>query len=161
VVYKLYKGGGTCSRSGDTFKTDGLPHSATASDYAHNGYDEGHEANAEDFAFDCKKQEQTFRFYNCVPQTPRLNRGCWKQLETLVRKESQKDSLQIICGNIYGKKTIGKNKIAVPDFCYKIVYSLTTHKLLYCRLFPNDNSDSFRDVSVANICIMLNYNLSY
>ena len=121
VVYTLYKGGGKCSRTGDVFVTNNLPHSATAADYSHNGYDEGHMANAEDFAFNCALQKNTFKYYNCVPQTPRLNRGCWKQLETLVRKESQSDSLLIICGNIYGTKTIGKNKIAVPEYCYKIV----------------------------------------
>jgi len=161
VVYPLYKGGGDCDRAGDVFKTDSLPYSATANDYAHNGYDEGHFANAEDFAFNCALQRMTFRFYNCTPQTPALNRGVWKQLETLVRKESQTDSLLIICGNIFGHKKIGKNKIAVPSFCYKIVYSLTTHKIIHCRLFPNDNSDIFKDVDLKYIQSKLNYNLVY
>lgn len=161
VVYTLYKGGGDCSRTGDVFVTNGLPNSAISEDYAHNGYDEGHMADSKDFAFNCALQKMTFRFYNCVPQTPKLNRGCWKVLETQVRKESQSDSLLIICGNIYGNKTIGKNKIGVPDFCYKIVYSLSTKKLLHCRLFPNDNSDSFKDVSVEDITKLINYKLEY
>jgi len=159
VVYTLYKGGGDCSRTGDVFKTDGLVGSATADDYAHNGYDEGHEANAEDFAYDCRLQELTFRFYNCVPQTPRLNRGVWKVMETAVRKESQSDSLLVICGNLYGTKTIGPNKIAVPDYCYKIVYSKSTHKLLHCRLFPNDNSASFKDVTLDDIINKVTYSV--
>lgn len=89
VVYSLSHGGGNCDRSADHFITGNLPHSATAKDYARNGYDEGHLANSKDFAYDCPSQELTFRFYNCVPQTPKLNRGIWKELETLVRNESQ------------------------------------------------------------------------
>jgi endonuclease G len=98
VVYKLFKGGGSCSRINDRFITDNLPLSATAKDYAASGYDEGHLADSKDFAYDCKLQEETFRFYNCVPQTPALNRGIWKHFETLIRKESQTDSLLIIAG---------------------------------------------------------------
>jgi DNA/RNA endonuclease G (NUC1) len=149
VSYKLYKGGGACSRIGDVFKTGGLKYSATSNDYIGNGYDEGHYANAEDFAYDCVLQKNTFFFYNCVPQTPKLNRGCWKSLETQVRKESQTDSLYIICGGIFSNKKIGN--IGVPEYCYKIVFSLTTKKVVHSRLFPNDDSDSFIDISLQSL----------
>lgn len=155
VVYKLYKGGGDNSREGLTFKTDGLKNSATVKDYAHNGYDEGHLANAEDFAKNATKEEQTFRFYNCVPQTPKMNRGIWKVWETSIRKESQSDSLLIICGSIFGDKTGGANKIAVPDECYKIVYSLSSGKLLHCMIFPNDDSDSYIDYDVTALKVLV------
>lgn len=155
VVYKLYKGGGNVPRTGMTFKTGGLQSSATAGDYAGNGFDEGHLCPAQDEAFDRVKEEQTFRFYNCLPQTPRLNRGIWKTLETQVRKESQTDSLLIVCGGIFGMKRIGV--IYVPDFCYKAVYSLKTGKLLHCVLFPNDNSDTSTPVSVDELRKKLNY----
>jgi len=148
VVYKLYKGGGSCSRVKDRFITDNLPNSATASDYAGSGYDEGHLCNSADFAYDCKLQEATFRFYNCTPQTPALNRGCWKHIETTVRKESQTDSLLIICGNIFGSKTIGKG-VAIPSYCFKIVYR--KGEVIHSLLFPNDNSQSFRTVSVDSL----------
>lgn len=151
VTSNLYHAGGHFPRKGMVFKTGGLPYSATASDYAHNGYDEGHMADAADFAYDSSSEESTFRFYNCVPQTARLNRGTWKTLETLVRKESQTDSLFVVCGSIFGTKKIGKDSIAVPDYCWKIVYSLTTHKVLYCWLFPNDNSDSYKDIDISQI----------
>ena len=159
VTYKLYKGGGNCSRNKDKFETGGLAASATASDYEGHGYDEGHLANSKDFAYDCKLQEQTFRFYNCVPQTPKLNRGTWKVLETELRKESQTDSLYIIAGSIFGNKKIGK--AAVPDFCYKVVYSLSTKKILYCRLYPNDNSDSFTDINLTQLKNKIAYRLVY
>ena len=38
---------------------------------------------------------------------------------------------------------------------------MTKHKLLHCRLFPNDNSDSYKDVDLQTIKKMINYNLSY
>lgn len=156
VVYKLYKGGGTCSRAAFKFITDGLPNSATASDYAHSGFDEGHLVNAADFAFDCKKEEMTFRFYNCVPQKPRLNRGIWKKWETSIRKDSQTDSLLIICGSIFGRKKIGN--ISVPDYCWKIVKSLSTHKI-YAMIFPNDDSDSFEKIELKDLLKRIPYHI--
>lgn len=39
---------------------------ATDKDYLNSGYDAGHLANAEDFAFDRYKEEKTFRYYNCL-----------------------------------------------------------------------------------------------
>lgn len=159
VSYQLFKGGGDCSRAGMTFKTGGLIHSATEKDYAHNGYDEGHLVDAADFSFDCKKEEETFRFYNCVPQTPRLNRGIWKTYETSIRKLSQTDSLYIIAGSIFGTKTIGLNKIAVPDYCWKVVYSLSTKKVIECLIFPNDNSDSVRSIDLQELKRKIGYSI--
>ena len=133
VVYKLYKGGGQCSRAGMAFKADSG--TAREKDYAHNGYDEGHCCPAEDFAYDCDRERQTFRFINCMPQTANLNRGQWKHYETLIRKASQTDSLLIICGptfpSVAEAKTIGPNKVWVPASCWKRVISLTTGKTIW------------------------------
>lgn len=158
VVYKLYKGGGNCNRSQFRFTTGGLPYSAQSSDYAASGYDEGHLCNAEDEAFNCERDGLTFHFYNCVPQTRRLNRGIWKVWETTIRAESQKDSLLIICGSIFGKKRIGH--IYVPDKCWKVVYSLTTHQLLHCMLFPNDNSDTMETINIDALKRQVPYTIS-
>ena len=151
VTYDLFHGGGSCSRASDRFITDGLIESAAASDYAGNNYDEGHLADSKDFAFDCIKQAQTFRFYNCVPQKAKLNRGIWKHFETLIRKESQTDSLFIICGSFFGTKTIGANKIAVPDQCWKIVYNKHSKKIIHSLIFPNDDSDSFQIMDISEL----------
>lgn len=159
VTYKLYQGGGTCSRASFRFIADGLPNSATARDYRKNGYDIGHMANAADFAGDCKKEELTFRFYNALPQTAKLNRGVWKSLETTIRKESQTDSLLIMCGGIFGDKTIGPGKIAVPDFCWKVVRSLTTGQVTHCMIFPNDNSNTYEDIEPEELAKRLQYSI--
>lgn len=132
VSYKLYKGGGNCSRTENHFRfinTLGFENEAKSKDYAKSGYDEGHMANAEDFAFDCILEESTFRFYNAVPQTPENNRGIWKHYETEIRKLSRSDSLLVICYNHFSTEKLN-NRIAIPDTNYKFVYSLTTHELL-------------------------------
>ena len=128
VVYKLYKGGGNVSRKGMTFKSK-LPHFS----YQKSGYDIGHMCNAEDFASNKELEESTFRYYNALPQTPNLNRGIWKALETKVRKDSQTDSLLIICGGIEFNNLI-------PTKCFKVVYSLSTGKVLYSIVFTNKQS---------------------
>ncbi len=132
VSYKLYKGGGNCSRTENHFRfinTLGFEIEAKSKDYAKSGYDEGHMANAEDFASNCVLEESTFRFYNAVPQTPENNRGIWKRYEAEIRKLSQTDSLLVVCYNHFGAEKLN-SRIAIPDTNYKFVYSLTTHELL-------------------------------
>jgi len=161
IVYNLYKGGGDCSRKSVQFKTGNLPYSATSVDYKASGYDKGHLCNAEDKAYDCSLDAQTFFYYNCVPQTPRMNRGIWKTWETTIREESQQDSLKIICGSIFGNKKMGLDSIGVPDACWKIVISLSTGKVTHCMLFPNDLSNSYEKIDVEELKRKLNYNLIY
>jgi endonuclease G len=142
VVYKLYKGGGSCSRAGFAFKNDTQIKLAGTQDYAKSGYDKGHLANAEDFAFDCIKDEATFRYYNCLPQTANMNRGVWKQYEGKIRDISQTDSLLVICGGRFKDiKKMGDN-CAVPDHCFKVVKSLSTGKILFVVYFTNEVKDS-------------------
>lgn len=149
VCYELYKGGGNCSRANMSFETGGVKNSATKRDYAGSGYDIGHMADAEDFSYDCDKERQTFFFYNALPQTPRLNRGCWKSIETQVRKLSQTDSLRIICGGVRFDTKMGS--VMVPAYCYKIIENLNT-KQTVCYLFKNDDSDAYTKVEIGVLC---------
>jgi len=151
ISYYLFKGGGDCERKSFHFKND-KSHlkCATDKDYKGSKLDKGHLANAEDFAFDCKKDELTFRYYNCLPQTPSLNRGVWKTNETLIRKWSQSQKLYIICGGYFGKKKVGNN-VAVPDYCWKIVQSVTTRKVLFCGWFKNSDKATMEEIKVAQL----------
>jgi endonuclease G len=150
VSYKLYSGGGECSRTKFRFRNDiDSLQTATDKDYARSGYDKGHLANAEDFAYDCTKDELTFRYYNCLPQTPNLNRGVWKINETAIRQLSQTDSLLIICGGTFSKKKIGR--IAVPDHCWKVVQSLSTKKILFCGWFTNTSQATVTEIPLAEL----------
>ena len=124
VVYVLHNGGGKVSRKGMNFVNEKSKKFSCSNDYSGMGYDKGHMANAEDFANDSLNLRKTFKFYNCVPQTPTLNRGVWKTLETQIRERSQKDSLLIVCYNHYSKFKM--NSVTIPDTCYKIVFSIKT-----------------------------------
>lgn len=133
VIYKLYKGGGSVSRKGMDFKST-LPFF----DYKKSGYDIGHMADAEDFAYNEILEKETFKYYNAVPQKPNLNRGIWKSYETKIRKISQTDRLLIICGGCDYNGMI-------PNNCFKIVYSLSKRQILYSLVFTNNNNSSVLD----------------
>ncbi len=154
VVYNLYKGGGDCDRSHFHFKTNGVKKLASASDYSNSGYDIGHCANAEDFAYNCEYDESTFRFWNCMPQTKELNRGIWRTVEEKIRNISKTDSLIIMCGGFYGKKTIGKG-VYVPDTCWKIVYSHSKKKIIMCYIFTNTTTPIMTETNVSTLNEML------
>ena len=95
VVYKLNKGGGDCDRQKEGFNFKSLKFTAKNKDYTKSGYERGHLANAEDFAFDCTAEKETFWYYNCSPQTEGLNLGQWKKDETSIREQSQTTKIQI------------------------------------------------------------------
>lgn len=150
VSYTLYKGGGDCDRSRFHFKNDiDSAVTATDRDYAGSGYDKGHLANAEDFAFDCTNDEMTFRYYNCLPQTANLNRGLWKRNETDVRKWSQKEKLYIIAGGYFSGKKMGNT--SVPSYCWKVVQSAETKKVLFVGWFSNTTKATLDTLTVADL----------
>ena len=157
VKYLLYKGGGDCDRGSQKFRND-RPEilTATEKDYAKSGYDQGHLANAEDFASDCAKQKLTFVFYNALPQTPNLNRGVWKRYETSIRKWSQSDRLVVICGG-YRFRKVGQ--LYVPTNCFKVVQNQATGKILFCGTFTNTNKATETDLTEPVLEKTLGYRL--
>lgn len=105
----------------DDFRADKrISDSPTPSDYTNTGYDRGHMVPAAD-ADEPKEMSDTFLMTNMTPQLPAVNRIAWKQLEEYVRSVPFKWALT---GAHYsaGFKTIGANKVPVPDFIYKVVY---------------------------------------
>ena len=114
VRYQLHKGGGSESRKGMTWV-----HSVgdRVFPYAHSGYDKGHLAPAQDFAWSRAAMLATFDYCNALPQAPALNRGAWKKLETKVRKWSQYDTLSIECGGL----SFDSIRHMVPKYFYKVV----------------------------------------
>ncbi len=100
--------------------------SATNSDYANSGYDRGHLAPAADMGWSEITMQESFYFSNMSPQDPSFNRGIWKRLEELVRDWAvEYDSLYVVTGPVLktGLKTIGTNKVAVPGYYYKVIYT--------------------------------------
>ncbi len=158
VVYYLYKGGGDCSRQKLSFIKE--KKTADNKDYLKSGFDRGHLANAEDFAFDCEKEKCTFSYYNCIPQHPQLNRGSWKSWENTIRKESQRDRLKIYTGAIYGNKKIGKG-VGVPEYCWKVVYNTRTKLIQHALLFKNDSTEAVQRVSISQLKQRLSYPIEF
>ena len=160
VRYKLSNGGGDCSRESFRFNNDTKIKTATLKDYAHSGYDIGHMCNAEDEAFDCTRDESTFRFYNALPQTPNLNRGIWKKDETSIRALSKNDTLLILCGGFFTKDITIGDKVAVPTECWKMVYSYKQKKIVFCKAYTNEQiGATSRDINPAYITAALKVNI--
>ena len=95
-------------------------------DYTRSGYDRGH--MAPNYAIASRyghiAQIETFLMSNICPQTPRLNRRIWKNLEQKVAKEYAQDfeEIWIITGPIFDDNIEKlKSGVEVPDSFYKII----------------------------------------
>jgi endonuclease G len=115
--------------------------SASPSDYYKSGYDRGHLAPAADMRFDYTAMSESFFMSNMAPQTASLNRGAWKYAEDETRRLAETyGRVWVVSGpvllNAAGEradfKTIGENKVAVPEYFYKAL------------LFPVDDDIGFR-----------------
>ncbi|MBX2986719.1 MAG: DNA/RNA non-specific endonuclease [Bdellovibrionaceae bacterium] len=100
---------------------------STLKDYQNSGYDRGHICPAQ-FRRNEVAMEESFSLANMVPQTKNSNRKVWnKNVETPTLKYIKKNSVgdvYVFTGPIYSKnpKTIGRNKVAVPEHLFKVVY---------------------------------------
>lgn len=159
VKYKLYKGGGKCQRPTNWINDTKLK-LVDENQYKGTLYDRGHLANAEDFAYDCHLDSLTFRDYNRLPQTKKLNRGIWKASETEIRKMSQTDSLMVYSGGHWGSPNTVVNGIKIPSICWKVVYSLSLKKVVYCAIFYNTDIPVKTDTNLGNLELMLGYSLN-
>ena len=138
-----------CNPREDAFVADqSLPKGARAEpgDYAKSGYDKGHMVPDADLSWSKITSLESFLMSNMSPQFPNLNRGAWKILEAQTRAWawSRKHPLTIYSGNIYKlgvSKTIGENKVVVPDALYKIIIDNVTGETLAFH-FPNIEKQS-------------------
>lgn len=101
--------------------------SATDKDYKKSGWDKGHLAPANDFAYDESAARRTFFYSNISPQNPQFNRnGSWKKLEEKIRQISEQsdEPIQIISGPIIATNKHIKEEgsaPAIPDYFYKTI----------------------------------------
>jgi endonuclease G len=119
---------------------------AELSDYKRSGYDKGHMAPAADMRWDQQAMDECFYLSNMVPQVGKgMNQGIWKILEENVRIWAiTRGELYIFTGPIYDdgvKKTIGKNKVAVPTHLYKIIYDPSKREAI-AFIMPNRKLDT-------------------
>jgi len=158
VVYTLYQGGGEASRKSDNFINDTKIPMLTNKDYAGSGYDKGHLVPAEDFAYDDSLQNLTFRFYNCIPQTPNLNRGKWKGIESKTRRFSRLDTICVVNFMTYDTVKTSSVSFYVPKVCYKAVYNLSNNLMLSCWGYENTSEN--KEVKISDNVLLI-FNLFY
>ena len=132
----------------DRFKEDAdapFVYRATLDDYKRSGYDRGHLASYASMDFSQKSADESFLMSNMSPQKAGLNRQGWERLETNERIwANMYDSIYVYTGPIYKKqsvhKTIGDNKVAVPDYFFKIIYVPSDNKAI-AFVMPNARVD--------------------
>ncbi len=120
--------------------------SATTNDYRNSGWDRGHMAPAADMKWSETAMKESFYLSNICPQNQKLNGGIWKDLEEHVRQLAlEKGSIYVICGPIVSDnhKSIGDNKVAVPDFFFKVLMQNDNGEMYAIAfLFPNKATDN-------------------
>ena len=145
---------------GNTGRTDDFrpdPQLATGlrselEDYRHSGYDRGHNAPAAVFKRNREAMSTTFLLSNMSPQTPKLNRYIWKNLEEQVRDlVMEEGEAWVITGNVFfnadsqficPREFIGpgdEKNVAVPTHCFKVILSNdeSGNFSMYAFLLPN------------------------
>ena len=109
--------------------------------YKNSGYDKGHLCPAGDRRFNYNAFEETFLTSNISPQNHDFNAGIWNRLEQKTRYWAKKyDGVFVITGGVLqkGLKTIGSEKVAVPNYFYKIIADNSNQKLkTIAFLIPN------------------------
>ena len=131
------------TKRGDKFIPDPLltEHTDLQPSYGGSGFDRGHNFPSADAACDQVANDESFYFSNMTAQYPALNRGDWKELETMTRNEVLKyDSVHVWCGSIGELKKIGK--VSVPKQCWKVIYTKKTNEW---AAFLFDNSTTKAD----------------
>lgn len=130
---------GSYQRSQEVFAEDEAVRSprATDNDYYNSRYDRGHMCPAGDNKWDRQAMTESFLFTNVCPQNHGLNKYEWNDLEILCRDWAREyGAVDIVCGPLYSsagerfrvgggsqieQKTIGRNKVWVPNAFFKVV----------------------------------------
>jgi len=102
--------------------------SANWRSYKNSGYDKGHLCPAGDKRYSKKAHDETFYTSNISPQKHDFNAGLWNKLEQKTRYWAKKyNHLYVVTGGILepNLKTIGRDKVSVPKYFYKILLDYT------------------------------------
>ncbi|MGV8946179.1 MAG: DNA/RNA non-specific endonuclease [Lutibacter sp.] len=120
--------------------------SAHYKNYKNSGYNKGHLCPAGDRKFSEEAYNETFLTSNISPQTYEFNGGIWNRLEEKVRYWAQKyQKLYIVTGGVLtpGLNTIGSEKVAVPQYFYKIILDYNSSQIrAIAFLIPHKDSDN-------------------
>ena len=113
--------------------------------YKKSGYDRGHLCPAGDRKYSKAAFNETFLTSNISPQTHEFNSGIWNRLEQKVRYWANKyDGVFVVSGGVLKgeMKTIGEEKVSVPNQFYKVVIDNNSGKTkMLAFLMPHKNSN--------------------
>lgn len=139
--------------------------SADHADYAGSGYDRGHLAPAADMGWSLSTMKESFYYSNMSPQNKSFNRGIWKNLENQVRVWAREyEAVYVVTGPVLTPDlpVIGPNKVAVPDYYYKVIldYTLPEKKAIGFILpnLPSKNSLTEYAVSIDSVEVVTGIN---
>jgi endonuclease G len=99
--------------------------------YKQSGYDRGHLCPAGDRRFTKEAHDETFLTSNISPQEHQFNSRLWNRLEQKVRYWARKnDGVFVVTGGVLkeGLKTIGDEKVSIPNQFYKVILDNTNGK---------------------------------
>nr|WP_321224922.1 DNA/RNA non-specific endonuclease [uncultured Psychroserpens sp.] len=113
--------------------------------YKKSGYDRGHLCPAGDRKYSQFAHDETFLTSNISPQEHDFNAGVWNTLEQKVRYWASKyDGVFVVTGGVLSgnMKTIGDEKVSVPNQFYKVLIDNNTGKTkMIAFLLPHKNSN--------------------
>lgn len=117
------------------FEQDPIVESVSADwrNYKNSGYDKGHLCPAGDRRKSFDEYAETFFTSNISPQEHEFNSGVWNRLEEKVRYWATKSNgLYVVTGGVLSDnlKTIGKEKVSVPNYFYKVLLSKDGSKMI-------------------------------
>jgi len=158
VIYFLTKerASGSIERT-DNFRLDPEVKTGSASldDYKGSGYDRGHLAPAGDMTWSKIAMSESFFMSNMSPQEPSFNQGIWRNLESLVRSWAvDNNEIYVVTGPALkgDLPTIGLNKVAVPEFYYKVILDYQEPELKGIGfILPNQSSTLVLQTYAVNI----------
>ncbi len=127
---------------------------AELDDYRNSGYSRGHMAPAGDMPTPTA-MEQSFSLANMVPQSERHNGGPWAKVEQDTRHYASraKGDVYVITGPVYvqSRKTIGENRVRVPDYVFKLVYDEAGHRAWAHWQANRDDTTAGRPISYQEL----------
>ena len=120
-------------------------------DYLNSGYDRGHLAPSQDFAFSEEAVSDSFYYSNMSPQNSDFNQtGLWFKIENQIRRWSSVKSTQlfIFSGPVLTnklKKLKPDSKVSLPNMFYKVILAKTQNGKYHAVGFLVPNLNILRD----------------
>ena len=160
---------GSNQRSQEVFVEDESVKAPRApdNDYYNSRYDRGHMCPAGDNKWDAQAMKESFLFTNVCPQNHGLNKYEWNDLELLCRDWARKyGAVDIVCGPLYSsagerfrvgestdfqQKTIGRNKVWVPDAFFKVVLCRQGRPKAIGFVYRNEGKTQLMEEAVCSV----------